>query len=476
MDSADAGKQPEQQVGRYAIYDEIAAGGMATVHLARLAGPEGFSRVVAAKRMHRHFLQDAEFKRMFLVEARLAARIRHPNVVPILDVIANRGEVIIVLEYVHGESLAELLRMAWADHTTIPLPVACSIMVHVLQGLHAAHEARSEQGEPLGIVHRDVSPHNVMVGADGVARVLDFGVAKAVQARQDTRPGVLKGKCSYMAPEVIRGEPITRQADVFSAATMFWEMLAGQKLFGGATEEERLLGILRGKYPTLRESASGVPPEVERIVMQGLQPEPSERHLTALEMAVEIETQPALASQRVVGEWVSRLAAASLARRTDLLQRIEVSTLGVIRPSWTDQLASSNQAATVPPPSLAKSDPSSLAQARVAPGRRGRSGWVAAIALVVIASVASLAWLRRSAVSATAGPATPNLSATLRAPAVPAPSGTQVMVPHSASPSGTAAPATSDVEGQPKTPLTRRPSAGPPKRSSHGKDFLPDEL
>src|SRR5688572_15159680 len=233
-------KLAEQQVGRYAIFDRIAAGGMASVHLARLSGSEGFSRVVAVKRMHQHFAENPEFKRMFSAEARMAARIRHPNVVPTLDVLVDRNELVIVMDYVHGESLQTLVKAASAKSAPVPIQVLSAVMVSVLHGLHAAHEARDESGKPLGIIHRDVSPHNVLVGSDGVARVLDFGVAKAKHAHQDTDPGRLKGKFSYMAPEVIRGEPGTRKADVFSAAVVTWELITGRKLFAGATDQERM--------------------------------------------------------------------------------------------------------------------------------------------------------------------------------------------------------------------------------------------
>src|SRR5262245_51026591 len=166
-------------IGRYALHGELASGGMATVHLGRLLGPVGFSRTVAIKRLHAQYAQDPEFVSMFLDEARLAARIRHPNVVPTLDVVATSGELFLVMEYVPGESLSRLARAARDRMERMPPRIVSAIMSGVLHGLHAAHEAKSERGEPLGIVHRDVSPQNVLVGTDGVARVLDFGVAKA---------------------------------------------------------------------------------------------------------------------------------------------------------------------------------------------------------------------------------------------------------------------------------------------------------
>src|SRR6478736_1694730 len=170
---------PSRVAGRYALYGEIAAGGMATVHIGRLLGPVGFARTVAIKRLHPHYAKDPEFVSMFLDEARLAARIRHPNVVPTLDVVALDGELFLVMEYVQGESFARLVREARRARLDVPPEVISAIVVGALNGLHAAHEATSERGEPLNIVHRDVTPQNILVGSDGVARLLDFGVAKA---------------------------------------------------------------------------------------------------------------------------------------------------------------------------------------------------------------------------------------------------------------------------------------------------------
>src|ERR1022692_1337015 len=161
-------------IGRYALYGKIAQGGLATVHLGRLLGPVGFARTVAIKRMHSQFAEDPEFVSKFLDEARLAARIRHPNVVPTLDVVATDGELFLVMDYVQGETLARLQRLLKAQGKTIPLPIVAALFSGILHGLHAAHEAKNERGEPLGMVHRDVSPQNVIVGTDGVPRVLDF--------------------------------------------------------------------------------------------------------------------------------------------------------------------------------------------------------------------------------------------------------------------------------------------------------------
>ena len=331
MSLAATPKRHEHQVGRYAIFDEIAAGGMATVHLARLVGSGGFSRVVAAKRMHRHFLQDPKFKSMFLAEARLAARVRHPNVVSIMDVLADdRDELIIVMEYVHGESMLALLRAANRTKQAISVPIGCAVVAALCEGLHAAHEAQNEKGEPLGIVHRDVSPQNVLVGADGVARVLDFGIAKAVHEQTHTKPGTLKGKFSYMAPEVVQGAAVTRQADVFSAGIVLWEALAGKMLFGGANEHERLMRIVAGNYPSPRQYNPRVSQALEKVVAKALAMDTHARYATALEFAVEIERVVPIASRRLVGEWVRRLAASTLDQRESMIHAIETSSIVAI--------------------------------------------------------------------------------------------------------------------------------------------------
>jgi serine/threonine-protein kinase len=190
-------------IGRYALFDRIAAGGMASVHLGRLFGEGGFTRTVAIKRLHAQLALDPDFASMLLDEARLCARIHHPNVVATLDVVSAEAELFLVMEYVVGESLVHLLRASEASPDRASPALVASVMSGVLHGLHAAHEATSDRGELLGIVHRDVSPHNVLVGVDGVARVLDFGVAKALGRVHTTEEGTLKGKVSYMAPEQI---------------------------------------------------------------------------------------------------------------------------------------------------------------------------------------------------------------------------------------------------------------------------------
>src|SRR5262245_10952128 len=168
--------RPVLVAGRYALYGRIASGGMASVHFGRLFGAAGFSRVVAIKRLHPQLATDAAFVSAFVDEARLASRIRHPNAVPVLDVVTEGDEVLLVMEYVHGEKLSTLLRLSSEKREPVPIPIASAVICDMLRGLHAAHEATSADGAPLGIVHRDVSPQNVLVSAEGSALVADFGI------------------------------------------------------------------------------------------------------------------------------------------------------------------------------------------------------------------------------------------------------------------------------------------------------------
>jgi eukaryotic-like serine/threonine-protein kinase len=326
---------PVRIVGRYALYGELASGGMATVHLGRLLGPVGFSRTVAIKRLHEQFAKDPEFVSMFLDEARLCARIRHPNVVPTLDVIAGDRQLLLVMEYVQGESLSRLHRAAIAKKERVPLKVAVAIISGVLHGLHAAHEAKDEKGHPLGIVHRDVSPQNVLVGADGVARVLDFGIAKAKGRLYTTQDGRVKGKLAYMAPEQLRSDPVDRKSDIFAASIMAWELVTGKRLFEGDSEGATITKVLLDPIPTpssvFAKASEGVSSvdlgqnweALDAIIMRGLERDPKKRFDTAREMANQLEevVQPATVAQ--VGNWVESVAAEALHARTARVQEIE---------------------------------------------------------------------------------------------------------------------------------------------------------
>lgn len=322
-------------VGRYALFDEIAAGGMATIHLGRLVGPVGFSRTVAIKTLHPQFAKDPEFVEMFLEEARLASRIQHPNVISTVDVATAEGEVFLVMEYVPGESLAKLVRSALKSGDPVPIDIAVSILAGMLHGLHATHEAKNEQLEPMHIVHRDVSPQNVLVGLDGVARIFDFGVAKAAAMRsQSTSDGQMKGKLSYMSPEQLNSRDVDRRTDVFAAGVVAWECLAGRRLFAGSDPGEVLAKVLTLDIPAPIDVLSSVPRALSNTVMRALERSPEQRWQTARDFAIELERNVVLAAPHLVGDWVAQHAGEALQdrrRRVESVERASVD-LGHVGP------------------------------------------------------------------------------------------------------------------------------------------------
>jgi serine/threonine-protein kinase len=315
---------PSARIGRYALFEQFATGGIATVHFGRLDGAGGFSRVVAIKRLLPHLLKNEEFTEMLLKEARLAARVRHPNVVPTLDVVASHGDVLLVLEYVHGEALSTLCRtQAKQRKDHIPLEIAIRVMHDVLSGLCAVHEATDERGRLLGLVHRDISPPNVIVGADGHSRVLDFGIAKALEHIEESMPSRLKGKIGYMSPEQIRGEGVTQRSDVFSAGIILWELLATCRLFSSSDESERMRQIVSGNYPRPSEHRPGLSSKLEQVTMRALSLDPEGRYANSREFAEALEEASERASARRVTEWVTDLAAPALAERTRMIAQVE---------------------------------------------------------------------------------------------------------------------------------------------------------
>ena len=314
------------QLGRYALFDQIAQGGMATVHLGRLVGPVGFSKIVAIKQMHESAARNPDFVAMFLDEARLSGRVQHPNVVATFDVIANSGEAFLVMEYVHGESLAALLRATRVRGERLHAAFAVHILCDVLSGLHAAHEATDEHGGPLCLIHRDVSPQNIMVGVDGVARVLDFGIAKAAGRLQETQTGQLKGKLGYMAPEQLLGRPLDRRVDIFAAGICLWEAISGRKMFDADNSGQLMYQVLETEIPPLSAIAD-VSLELSRAVERATARDPNERFATAREFARELERSTELVSSREIGEWVTTLSGEALSRRFERLRAIEATPI-----------------------------------------------------------------------------------------------------------------------------------------------------
>jgi serine/threonine protein kinase len=276
---------------------ELATGGMATVFLARLSGVGGFQRFVAIKRLHPHLAREPEFIEMFLEEARLAARIHHPNVVPILEIGQSDQGYYIVMEYVEGDTLGRLLARSAQTGVRLPVKVGLRVVIDMLAGLDAAHELKDDDGNPFGVVHRDISPQNVLVGVDGSARLSDFGVARATSKLSTTRTGQLKGKLAYMAPEQAKGhKDVDRRADIFASGIVLWEVLACRRLFKGDGEADTLNRVMNEPIPPVRSAAPTIPASLEAVVAKALERDRNKRYATAAEFADSLER-----ASRVVG-------------------------------------------------------------------------------------------------------------------------------------------------------------------------------
>lgn len=325
-----------ERLDRFELIAELASGGMATVFLARLSGVAGFQRLVAIKRLHPHLAREPEFVEMFLDEARLAARIHHPNVVPIQEVGESEHGYYLVMDYIEGDTLARVLARAAKAQAKVPYGVTIRVLLDVLAGLHAAHEMKDDHGEPLQIVHRDVSPQNILVGVDGVARVVDFGVARAASRLSTTRSGQLKGKLAYMAPEQARGGAIDRRADLFACGIVLWEALATKRLFKGDGEAETLNRVLYDPIAPPSSARPDVPKALEDICMKALSRDPEQRFATAQDFGDELEKAAraldSVGSVREVAECLQEVIGADLSQQRDAvrawLARSEPSATG----------------------------------------------------------------------------------------------------------------------------------------------------
>jgi serine/threonine protein kinase len=311
------------KLDRFELIAELASGGMGTVFLARLGGAGGFQRLYAIKRLHEHLARHPEFIEMFFDEARLAARIHHPNVVPILEIGTTDAGHYLVMEYVEGDTAGHLFFAASQEGKKVPPRVAVRIVLDALAGLHAAHQGTDDDGNLLELVHRDVSPHNILVSVDGVSRLTDFGIARAASRLAVTRTGQLKGKIAYMAPEQARSEKIDRRADVFAMGICLWEMLVGHRLFKADADGDTLNRLLYEPIPRADEANPEVPHELAEVCARALLRDLSKRYPTAAEFSDALETAAnsidALASHREVAACVKEVLGTDLSeRRADL--------------------------------------------------------------------------------------------------------------------------------------------------------------
>jgi serine/threonine-protein kinase len=276
--------QPGEQVGDYQIVAQLKAGGMATLFLGRRRGASGFAKHVAIKVVHPHLAGDPAFVRMFVDEALLSARIQHPNVVHVEELRQNDGNYFLVMEYVHGCSLSQLVRTLGRKNRRLAPDIAVQIAARVADGLHAAHETRDPDGKPAGVVHRDVSPQNVLLAWQGHVKLIDFGVAKAHGRAQHTLGSSLKGKIRYMSPEQAHGRAVDRRTDVYALGLVLWEMLTMRRAFDAPNDLALLDQVRRPEIPAPSTFGPEISPALDAVVMRALATDPAKRWQTAQEM------------------------------------------------------------------------------------------------------------------------------------------------------------------------------------------------
>lgn len=327
--------QTPVRIGRYDVLERLAIGGMAEVFLAVEQGTHGLQRLVVVKRILPHLLQHEQMVRMFVQEARLAARISHPNVVQILELGEDDGQPYIAMEYVAGGTLKDLSVDARRLGKGMPVDVVVNLIIQSCAGAHAAHELRDPSGKPAGLVHRDLSPHNLIVDGEGHVKLLDFGIAKAADDGDHTRTGVLKGKIRYMSPEQCNQATLDRRSDLYTLGIVMWELLAGERLFERQTELETMQAITAGALRDIRPLRPDVPEAVVVAMEKALKTQPKDRYPTADAMRrglLEAAAESGLdASQDAAARFVDEILGAKLAaRRHQIEARVENPRIGPI--------------------------------------------------------------------------------------------------------------------------------------------------
>jgi eukaryotic-like serine/threonine-protein kinase len=298
-----------EKVGPYEVTELLAAGGMAEIFLGQKPGPGGFQKHLVIKRITKKLIGDREIEAMFVDEARVQALLDHPNIVQIYDFGEEKGSYFIAMELIRGATLRWVIDNATAVRRPIPLQHALRIASDVLCGLHYAHERQDEDGTPLKLIHRDISPVNVLITRSGIAKLCDFGVAKSEMQRVMTRAGIVKGKFRYMSPEQLNAEALDRRADLFAVGSVLWEMLVGRRLFDHSSEDDVVAAIRAGDYPAPSDLRPGVPRPVDRILRRALHPNRDRRFRSAREFQLACEEilrlLPTASNSVLVGEYVS---------------------------------------------------------------------------------------------------------------------------------------------------------------------------
>jgi serine/threonine protein kinase len=323
-----------RRFGQYLLIRKLAEGGMAEIFLAKHTGAEGFERDVVIKCMLDHFSRHQDFIAMFLDEARLAARLHHPNIVQITDLGMADGRYFICMEYLAGEDLEMVVARAGQQRQPVPIPIAARIMLSALEGLEFAH-GYQEQGRLVELVHRDISPSNILVTFQGTVKVLDFGIAKASSRVSQTQPGLLKGKWGYMSPEQARGEPIDGRSDLFSLGITFHELLTGRRVFERDHEIGVLLALMAQPIPPPSAIRPEIPEALERIIMKALERERDHRYASASAMRADLEeflrSTSSIPGTSQLAQYMQGLfGQAEVERKTKIPSLTELNALGVV--------------------------------------------------------------------------------------------------------------------------------------------------
>lgn len=288
--AAEAAARDSTRFGPYTLLKRIKAGGMAEVFLAKTSGAEGFEKRVAIKRILPHLTESGEFVDMFIDEAKLTVQLNHANIASILDFGKRDGMYYIALEFIHGKDVNAIFRESYRRRMPLPFSVCCFIVQQACEGLDYAHRKKGQDGRDLGIVHRDISPANILVSYEGAVKIIDFGIAKAVSKLSMTRPGLIKGKISYMSPEQMRGQPIDRRSDVFAAGIILYELLTGRRLFAARTDVDTIRNVIKGNIPSLENVRPDIPPALTAIVMKALEREVEQRYGWAADLSVDLQS------------------------------------------------------------------------------------------------------------------------------------------------------------------------------------------
>ncbi|MBN2358166.1 MAG: serine/threonine protein kinase [Deltaproteobacteria bacterium] len=321
-----------ETLGRYTLLYELASGGMATLYLGRVLGPAGFQKLVAIKRIHPHLAKEKSFVDMFLDEARIAAGIQHPNVAQIYELGQQGRNYFLVMEYIEGESFARFARAHMTNQARagkparMPIRESTAIVADAAAGLHAAHELCAPDGTLLGVVHRDVSPHNILLTYDGHVKLVDFGVAKARGRISTTTDKSLKGKLAYMSPEQVRGKEVDRRSDIFALGIVLYEMTCSRRLFKNESEVDTIRQILDGAIQPPHELIPGYPQALEQVVLKALSYDRGRRYRTAEEMHRELQQVLHELGPPVTAADIGHLMRSAFGDRIRLKQRLRESS------------------------------------------------------------------------------------------------------------------------------------------------------